>query len=214
MSKTIVDEIPLEQYIDFTGFDTGITFADDLFARCAGSNIPQWMFIVFRQYLKLNYYGMYYSLIPLTVENDDNKLKYYMHNISKIICRTFLINKDILNSMDEETKKLKNLSYEKIGDNERRHTGSDTSSKKAMTEISPITSGVRSNGQINYDIETPNGRSLGNDTTEYNSSFIDSFKESNPYYFNEFMRTLEKHNIFNIFDKAIRTVIKEFYEVY
>lgn len=213
MSKTIIDNISIEEYIDFPNFDTG-TFADDLARRTANSGIPSWVFQIFRDYLKTNYYGMYYTLIPLTVENDDNKSKYYMHNISKIICRTFFINKDIIRNIDEQTKGLINFSYEKLGDNSHTHTGVDTFSNKAMTETSPITSGANIDGSPNYTIDTPAGRSIGDNVSNFNSSYLDKIKESNPYYFTEFLRTIEKHNLYSIYDKAIRSVIKEFYEVF
>lgn len=233
MSNIVISNKSIENYIDYDNFDIGTstgTFADDLTQRTRNSGIPSWVFPLFRDYLKLNYYGMLYTLIPLTVTDDENSEKYYMHNISKIICRTFLRNKIILSNIDEETKTLTGLSFEKVidTDNKKRGTdghvitGSDDTTNKAMTETSPITSGNNEDGTPNYTIVTPSGRTLGNsfntssknDTITYNSDVTEKLKETNPYYYDMFIRTIEKYNLYNIYDNAIRSVIKEFIEVF
>lgn len=213
METKIIKNKSIEEYIDFPNFDTG-TFADDLIRRTQNSGIPSWVFPLFRDYLKLNYYGMLYSLIPLTVVDDEYSEKYYMHNISKIICRTFLENKNILNNIDEETKNLTGLTFEKVISGSKVHTGDDTTKNKAMVETSPITSGALDNGEPNYVIDTPSGRNIGDSIITYNNTLTDSLKEYNPYYYEEFTRVLTKYNLYNIYDRAIRSVIKEFIEVY
>lgn len=229
MSNIIIKDKSIEDYIDFPNFDTG-TFADDLSRRTQNSGIPSWVYTLFRDYLKLNYYGMYYSLIPLTVEDDEFKEKYYMHNISKIICRTFIRNKQIISQMVENSNKLLGLEYEKIvkdinrksGNDTHTNSGEDVIENKAMVETSPITSGSSIDGEPNYAIDTPSGRNMGKSSTEYgkittidyNSSNSNDANESNPYYFEKFMQIIEKYNIYTIYDTAIRSVIKEFIEVY
>ena len=213
MSEIIIKNKSIEEYIDFTDFDTG-TFADDLSRRTQNSGIPSWVFPLFRDYLKLNYYGMSYTLIPLTVNEDEFSEKYYMHNISKIICRTFLFNKNILQNIDNETKSLTGLSFEKAYNETKVHTGNDTTDNKGMIESSPITSGANVNGSPNYTIDTPSGRNVGNSTVTYNNTITDTLKESNPYYYGEFMRVINKYNLYTIYDNAIRSVIKEFIEVW
>lgn len=207
----IVKEYLIDKYIDKSP-DISWNLFDDLVDRLEHFNIDTSICTAYVEYLRHFWYGMGYHLIPLAKQNEYTDIEYF-HDISKFILIGFLENINTLNRASEDIKLLKDFTFNKNSKTIYGKNIDKNEDNKNMGEISPITSGANIDGTPNFTIDTPNSRLLNVNTNKEKQSGEDNYSETNPYYYGEFMRILDKYNIFDVFHNSTIKVVQEYIEV-
>lgn len=148
-----------------------------------------------------------YHLIPLnsSIELNDT-IPIIVH-----LAWTYLVDySNILKLFKNEATQLTTMKPEQTDSMEHGHVVTTLEEKRNMSEDAPISTGVTLTGEPNYTIDTPRDRYNADNETGETHSGTDTETKKNPYYWEMFLRLLEKYNINKIVLNSVRYITAEF----